>query len=138
MSRKIYRIPVVGYVLHLVAAFFRLPRNDARIKELRVRLAELSAAVDRASAQSEAARSESMGPLKQHLPALLNALETVPALAHEIARARREVGRLSQRLEVTRMELLHEMNHGPRGAGIPDGPHPSTADVARPDSSTSN
>lgn len=151
-KQKIYRIPVVGYVLHLVEAFFRLPRNDTRIQDLRVQTAELTAAVSRVNAEREAARAESAkGPLDQHLPALLNALETVPALAHEIARVRREVnslraetpaatearlqelhrevGRVWQRLEFVRMEIMYEMNHGPRGTGMPDGPHRPAAEV---------
>jgi predicted SAM-dependent methyltransferase len=138
-KQKIYRIPVVGYVIHLVEAFFRLPRNDTRIQELR-----------------EAARAESgKGSLGQHLPALLNALETVPALAREIARVRREVnslraetsaateaqlqdlqqevGRVWERLEFVRLEIMYEMNHGPRGTGVPDGPHRPVAEVLEPE-----
>ncbi|MFN6016106.1 MAG: glycosyltransferase [Verrucomicrobiota bacterium] len=33
-KKKIYDIPVLGYLLHLIEAFFRLPKNDSRIKKL--------------------------------------------------------------------------------------------------------
>jgi predicted SAM-dependent methyltransferase len=158
-KEKVYGIPVAGYLLHLIDAFFRLPRNDARVKELRARVRELEGRRARASGAA-APLSVGAGTADQHLPALLNALETVPALSHEIVRTRREldtlraeiatdrgastaerqatagrerqetaerdlrdeIGRIWQRLEFVRMEIMYEMNHGPRGMDLSDQP----------------
>jgi hypothetical protein len=40
---KLFEIPILGYALHLVDALFRLPRNDDRIKELRLAVKALEA-----------------------------------------------------------------------------------------------
>lgn len=38
---KLFKIPILGYTLHFVDALFRLPKNDDRIKELRLMVSDL-------------------------------------------------------------------------------------------------
>jgi predicted SAM-dependent methyltransferase len=147
LKDKLYRIPAVGYLFHLVEAFFRLPRNDTRIRDLRARTSDLEAWVHgKTAGRSSHSASDGRAVAGQHLPALLNAIETVPALSHELARNRRELdtvrteiaamrqvlmsaadkdipnelSRLWQRLEFVRMEMMYEMNYGLRSSLAPE------------------
>ena len=166
-KEKVYDVPVAGYLLHLIEAFFRLPRNDTRVKELRKKTKELDARA-RQRPTGDVPVPAASSTADRHLPALLNALETVPALSHEIARTRRELDavragiaadreadaaelarqedaerdlrneivRIWQRLEFVRMEIMYEMNHGPRGmeiSGRPRKVEPRILDVEKID-----
>lgn len=121
-SEKIYSIPIVGDVFHFVEAFFRLPKNNKRVRELLVRTQALEARLHEVNGSGLGFDiSGKRGTADRHLPALLNALETVPALSNEIARTRRdmeplhtEIGKLWERLEFVRMEVMYEMNYGLR------------------------
>ncbi len=121
-KEKLYRIPVAGYIVHLIEAFFRLPKNNTRVRQLLARTGVLEARLQELDGSEPSFDiSGQRGTADKHLPALLNAIETVPALSHEIARTRRdieplqaEIGKLWQRLEFVRMEVMYEMNYGLR------------------------
>lgn len=53
---KLFAIPILGYVLHFVDALFRLPRNDDRIKELRLSVMTLKLEQSKEQAERGAPR----------------------------------------------------------------------------------
>jgi hypothetical protein len=55
-KRKLFQIPVFGYILHFVDALFRLPRNDDRIKGLKRELQSLKESRQFASPEEPAMR----------------------------------------------------------------------------------
>lgn len=103
-DRKLYRIPVLGYLLHLIEAFFRLPRNDTRIDELRHRVKELSGQT-RAPAEAGCGAGQSntawSDGLEKLVPEFLNAAGTVPALAHSIGRFEQHLNELQRQVVAT-------------------------------------
>ncbi|WP_102222795.1 methyltransferase domain-containing protein [Acidimangrovimonas sediminis] len=96
-DKKIYKIPVLGYILHLVEAFFRLPRNDSRVAQLRAKTDAIErGAHDRsnelrnelADLQGRVALFEDrFDAIEAMVPRVLNAVGTVPALAHRVGKA---------------------------------------------------
>tara|TARA_B100000378_G_C18041232_1_gene410642 strand:+ start:342 stop:1367 length:1026 start_codon:yes stop_codon:yes gene_type:complete len=82
-KRKVYGIPLIGYLLHLVEAFFKLPRNDNRLASLRREYAQLSFRVDQVE-QADIKARHFYQAWDQQLPQFLNAVSTVSAFGHQL------------------------------------------------------
>ncbi len=106
--RKIHKVPVVGYFIHLIEAFFRLPKNDLRIAEIRREIG--------LGPRGSARQDETLDDL---LPQFLNSISSVSAFAHQlggveknVANQSEQIGKLWERIEFVRREILYEMAHG--------------------------
>jgi hypothetical protein len=80
---RVLRIPVLGYILALIIAFFRLPRIDKRLTEVRRTLRPVVS--DRGASGSDGfiLAEEAW---RRHIPALLNAASSVGAMGFELRR----------------------------------------------------
>ena len=103
--RKLYRIPVLGYVVHLVISFFRMPRNDDRVRELRRDMRDLKHLALTGAPIPSASPEDT---LSQHIPAFLNAVSTVPAMAHRLSETLARVAELERSYELAKAENTSE------------------------------
>lgn len=86
----LYRIPVVGYLLRILAGIFGLPRLRAKSRGFNKQIAALDQGV-RVNAWEVTA-------LKQHLPAFLNAVGSVGALGYQVAELKRALEREADKI----------------------------------------
>jgi glycosyltransferase involved in cell wall biosynthesis len=79
-KKKIYDIPVLGYFLHLIEAFFRLPKNDSRVKKLLYRVHSINRSLNNISHKRATAETMSLAKMDS-FSRLQAAQERTPQLA---------------------------------------------------------
>lgn len=122
-----FTIPIVGYVLRIPIGILKLPRLNAHVRRLETQLRRLEADVANHVAveaqvaklyaqmaglqglagqvselESIAARLTALDDaLGKQVPTLLNAVETIPALAHQVVESRKRIEQLETSLDGT-------------------------------------
>ena len=111
-AARLYAIPLLGYALRILVGILKLPRFNMHLRRLdemvrrldeMVRRLEASTTgnthVNAASAPLDARVAALEGAWRQHVPAFLNAVGTVPALAGELSRLRALMEQAAVRLD---------------------------------------
>jgi hypothetical protein len=95
---KIYSIPVAGYLVRLVVALAKLPRINMHLRRLEQQQGDAQQKLDKIDAGWH-----------QHVPAFLNAVSSVGAFGHQLARQRADAQQRSERVDEHLRRLTEEL-----------------------------
>lgn len=120
-ERKVYKIPILGYVLHLIEAFFRLPRNDTRLRQLRSDIGGISggnsdqqsrmnALEDRIRDLGNMPKKSEEEMLERLIPQFLNAVSTVHAQSYQLKEFERRLNDADADMQTLRADHGDQIN----------------------------
>ena len=104
-AARLFAIPLFGYALRILVGILKLPRFNMHLRRLSAEVQRLEVVTtDHARLEAQVAPLSGRvtaleGAWRQHVPAFLNAVGTVPALAHELSRFRERMEQAAVRLD---------------------------------------
>jgi len=97
LAARLFAVPLLGYALRILVGVLKLPRFNMHLRRLDEGVRRLETSITDHALDARVAALERAW--RQHIPAFLNAVGTVPALASELSRLRERMEQTVVRLD---------------------------------------